>query len=143
MTQHTKVLIFAPEITPRVEYTFEFIFRNILGAELIFTTKLDEFLQYEHTRINYSQTSHSSGLFLKAHSLLFEKNITIQDTTEFEYIDSRLFFPTSNDSFLPFDPFACTFYLLTRYEEYLSESTDKLSLIHISEPTRLGMISYA
>ncbi|HZL11002.1 MAG TPA: polysaccharide deacetylase family protein [Prolixibacteraceae bacterium] len=125
MTQHTKVLIFAPEITPRVEYTFEFIFRNILGAELIFTTKLDEFLQYEHTRINYSQTSHSSGLFLKAHSLLFEKNITIQDTTEFEYIDSRLFFPTSNDSFLPFDPFACTFYLLTRYEEYLSESTDK------------------
>lgn len=37
----------------------------------------------------------------------------------------QLFFPTSSDSFLPFDPFACSFYIVTRYEEYLPESTDE------------------
>jgi hypothetical protein len=37
----------------------------------------------------------------------------------------QLFFPTSEDSFLPFDPFACAFYLVSRYEEYLTESTDE------------------
>ena len=37
----------------------------------------------------------------------------------------QLFFPTSGDSFLPFDPFASAFYIVSRYEEYLSESTDE------------------
>ncbi len=45
--------------------------------------------------------------------------------SEIEYAGNRYFFPTSDDSFLPFDPFACTFYLLTRYEEYLQEITDE------------------
>jgi len=124
-TQHTKLLIFAPEITPRVEYTFGLIFQDILGIELIFTTNADEFQQSATPKINYSPTNFSSGLFLKAHSILFEKSIDIQQIETVEYLQMQLFFPTSEDSFLPFDPFAMTFYLVTRYEEYLSESTDE------------------
>ncbi len=122
---HSTLLIFAPEITPRIEYTFELIFKTILGIELIFTTKPDEFLHSELPKINYSQTNLSSGLFLKAHSLLFDKNIAVQEIEVVEYQQMQLFFPTSEDSFLPFDPFAITFYLVSRYEEYLSESTDE------------------
>ncbi len=124
-TQHTQVLIFAPEITSRLEYTFEFIFQTILGVKVSFTSKPEIFLHSELPKINYSLSSLSSGLFLKAHSLLFEKHIGDQLLAEVEYQQCQLFFPSSDNSFLPFDPFACTFYLLTCYEEYLSENTDE------------------
>lgn len=125
ISNHSSLLIFAPEITPRVEYTFELIFRTILGIDLVFTTNLGEFLQSALPKINYSQTNLSSGLFLKAHSLLFQKTISVQEIEVVEYQQMQLFFPTSGDSFLPFDPFACVFYLVSGYEEYLSENTDE------------------
>jgi len=53
----------------------------------------------------------------------------------------QLFFPTSTDSVLPFDPFSCTFYLITRYEEYLSQSSDEHERFSDSENivVRLGI----
>jgi hypothetical protein len=105
-THHSTLLIFTPEITPRVEFTFELIFKTILGIDLIFTKNSDEFLQSDLPKINYSQTNLSSGLFLKANDLLFQKNISNQETDVVEYQEMKLFFPTSGDSFLPFDPFA-------------------------------------
>jgi hypothetical protein len=123
--QHTKILIFVPEITPRVEYTFGLIFQDILGVELNFSTNEDEFQQSLLPKINYSPTNFSSGLFLNAYPILFEKNIDIQQIETVEYLQMQLFFPTSDDSFLPFDPFAMIFYLVTRYEEYLSQSNDE------------------
>lgn len=93
--------------------------------DINFTINQKDFLQSDLPKINYSQTNISSGLFLKAHSILFEKSIAEQQITEIEYQQIRFFFPSSNDSFLPFDPMACAFYLLTRYEEYLSVSTDE------------------
>jgi hypothetical protein len=124
-TPQTTLLIYVPEITPRVEFTFEFVFQTILGVEVCFTSNQNEFLESDIPKINYSQTNISSGLFLRAHSLLFEKTIVNQEITEVDHAGNQLFFSTSEDSFLPFDPFACTFYLISRYEEYLSETTDE------------------
>ena len=122
---HSTLLIFVREITPRVEFTFEFIFQTILGIEYRVTTDQSEFIQSDLPKINYSPANHSSGLFLKAHSLLFEKTLSEQEIIEVEYDGNRFFFPSSDDSFLPFDPFACVFYLITRYEEYFSENVDE------------------
>ena len=124
-TGNAKVLIFVPEVNSRIEYTFEFIFGIILGVDVEFTSQKKEFQESLLPKINYSEADFSSCLFLKAHSILFEKNIKIQEINEVEFQDSHLFFPSSEDSFLPFDPFACTFYLLSRYEEYLSENSDE------------------
>ena len=125
MATQPKLLIFASEITPRIEYSFDLIFRNILGIDFEFSSNPVEYGQSEFPKINYSQTNFSSGLFLKAHPMLFEKSIDIQQIETVEYLQMQLFFPTSVDSFLPFDPFAMTFYLVTRYEEYLSQNTDE------------------
>ena len=140
-TNHTKLLIFAPEITARIEYTFGFIFQTILGVDLIFSSNQEEFQLSGLPKINYSPINLSSGLFLKAHSLLFEKDISNQQISEVQYQQIHLFFPTSDDSFLPFDPLAVTFYLISRYEEYLGETTDEHERFTDSENTlvRLGM----
>ncbi len=123
--QNTAVLIFVPEITPRITFILEFIFQTILGIEVSYTSDSGEFVLSGLPKINYSQNNISSGLFLKAHTILFEKGIARQDLVEVNYQEQRLFFPSSEDSFLPFDPFACSFYLLTRYEEYLPGPKDE------------------
>ena len=123
--QNTAVLIFVPEITPRITFILEFIFQTILGIEVSYTCDSGEFMLSGLPKINYSQVNISSGLFLKAHTILFKKGIARQDLNEVNYQEHRLFFPTSEDSFLPFDPFACGFYLLTRYEEYLPGPKDE------------------
>jgi hypothetical protein len=65
-----------------------------------------------------------------------------QDVDVVIFQDLKLFFPTSSDSFLPFDPFAVTFYLLTRYEEYLSETTDSHDRFIDSENTLVKLDLY-
>ena len=122
---YSTLLIYSPLLTPRVEYSFDLIFKTILGIELIYTTNSEEFLQSALPKINYSPINLNSGLFLKSHSLLFEKTISVFEIEVVSYQEMELFFPTSEDSFLPFDLFACSFYIVTRYEEYLSESTDE------------------
>ena len=78
---------------------------------------------------------------MKANDLLFQKSIFYQEIETVEYQQLQLFFPTSGDSFLPFDPFACAFYLVSRYEEYISESTDEHERFTDSENilVRLGL----
>lgn len=141
MANKSKILVFAPEISSRIEFVFEFILQSVLGVEVEFTTKESVFLQSDLPKINYSQNNLSSGLFLKAHRILFEKNLVEQQLDEIEYEELRLFFRSSADSLLPFDPFACAFYLLTRYEEYLAENTDEHERFADSENIlyRLGM----
>jgi hypothetical protein len=142
MTPHSQLLIFVPEITPRIEFTFEFIFQTILDIEFSVTSDQHVFTQSHLPKINYSQNSNTTGLNLKAHSLLFEKTISKQEITEVEYAGKRLFFPSSNDSFLPFDPFACVFYLITRYEEYFSENMDEFERFSDTENIlfKLGLL---
>lgn len=118
------LLVFVPQITPRVIYTFEFIFRNILGIQVDLCTHPEEFVPVNSPKINYSNENSLGGIFINAHSLLFSSNLVPQpiETVEFEH--TKYFFPAAGNSLLPFDPFAMTFYLVTRYEEYLNEHTD-------------------
>ena len=124
-TPYIRLLIFVPEITPRIKFIVEFIFQTILGIEVSYTSDSKEFIQSDFPKINYSSTNLASGLFLKAHSILFEKGVVKQDIVEVDYQGLQFFFPSSEDSFLPFDPFACSFYLLSRYEEYFSKHRDE------------------
>lgn len=120
----SSVLVFVPQITSRAEFAMRFVFNTILGVDVQLSTDRTEFEQFSGPKINYSKTAFSSGLFLEAHTLLFESQIAEQTPKAVGYKQQTFFFPTSGDSLLPFDPFACTFYLLTRYEEYLRETTD-------------------
>lgn len=123
-TYSTSVLVFVTQVTSRIEFTLQFLFNTILGVKFQLTTNRSEFEQFPGPKINYSEAAFSAGLFLKAHSLLFESQIIDQAPEPVGYGQRTFFFPTSDDSLLPFDPFACSFYLLTRYEEYFQGATD-------------------
>ena len=117
------MIIFTNTITSRLQYISDFIGKEITGKVFHLTTDLNFYLQQEDPKINYSNEHITENEFwIQPHSLLFEKGIE-QQTIEC-FIDNgiKAFFKTSGD--LSFDIFATSFYLLSRYEEYLPYQKD-------------------
>ena len=119
------VLIYSEEITPRIEYIFKLIFVQILRVEVTFTTNSAEFLYSELPKLNYSQNKFGDEIYIKPHGLLSQKAIEKVDIKPVKFNEETFFFESSPDSVFPFDMFAASFYLVTRYEEYFETELDK------------------
>ena len=117
------MILFANTITNRLRYIAGFIGHQIINEAIIVTDNRTDFIAYAGLKINYSNeqitTSHFS---IKPHSLLFENGIQSKIISCFETNGYKAFFKTNGD--FPFDIFAASFYLLSRYEEYLPHQKD-------------------
>lgn len=123
------ILIYCPEENPRVTWTFDLVFRQLLGLEYRLTTFPDELIRSEGPRLNYSFKPIGDIPFVEAAGLLFEKGISDQSAklipgekwsglpTVFSYGNSQ--------GPLPFDLFSAVFYFVSRYEEYLPYEPDE------------------
>jgi hypothetical protein len=126
------MLVFYTEnITERIKYVCDFILKEQLGLEYIITNDLSAYQSSEYFVINYTHKYISEGhLHLQPHAILFEENICEQKINCFSFnsIDqtnnSILAFFKSDASDFSFDIFGATFFLLSRYEEYLSHEKD-------------------
>ncbi len=121
------LLIYTPNITSRIKYTFKLIFDNILKTEYNITSNIDEYRNHNACKINYSRTVIDlNEIHISPVNLLFESNIKQQQIRVTEWENTKIFFQTENaNSSLPFDLFAASFYLVSRYEEYLPHIRDK------------------
>jgi len=118
------LLVYTPKITPRLTYAFKHISLRILNVPVSFTTTVEEFIAHDSMKISYAKQPLSSELFVRSHELLFEQGISDLDINVQDWGTTKCFFSTSDKSSLPFDIFAATFYLLSRYEEYLPHVKD-------------------
>ena len=117
------MIVYTNKITPRLQYIADFIGKEIVGEPLLLTTESFYFNGYTGPKINYSDTKISNEeLRINNCPLLFEASIKEQNTSCFELNGFKAFFKTDGD--YPFDIFAATFYLLSRYEEYLPHQKD-------------------
>ncbi len=118
------VLIYSPVSSSRLHYTCSFIFKEQLQVDFDITTDTELFKQFEGVKINYSNTAIANMEFrIGSVHLLFEKNIQVQQINCFETNKYKAFFKMEGSDF-PFDIFASTFYLISRYEEYLPHEKD-------------------
>jgi len=97
----------------------------MLGLDMRITIDKEEFIAFEGAKLNYSSRQFDEELFFYATPLLFERRIKQQRIKMSSYKDIPIFFISKNNSDLPFDPFAASFYLISRYEEYLTTTTDQ------------------
>ena len=117
------MIIYSGKITPRLQYIVSFLGNVLLQQGIQLTSDTQTYLQYQGPRINYSNTSIAADEFmLNPHPLLFEEKIQTQTISCFEFDRVKAFFPTKGD--LGFDLLAASFYLLSRYEEYLPHEKD-------------------
>ncbi len=120
------VLLYSEEITPRIEYIAQTLFTQILKTDVRFTTNSAEFRKSDIPKINYSPEKFDDELYLKPHKLMHTKALITPTINSVWYNNEKYFFESSDDSFLPFDPLAASFYLITRHEEWTEKSRDKL-----------------
>ncbi len=114
-----EVLVYTQRLTPRVDYTLRFIFEDILGVKIRITSSYSEAKMHHGVLISYCMLAVKEGMHIIPHSLMVEDSVERQKVEMFEWEGLPAFFKTSKDTDVPFDIFAATFYLISRYEEYL------------------------
>lgn len=119
------LLVYTHKITPRLTYAFKHIVTRVLGVPVNFTSTVEEFIAHESIKMSYTKQPLSSEVFVKSHDLLFEQGLSDVDINVQDWDNTKGFFSTSEKSSLPYDIFAATFYLLSRYEEYLPHVKDE------------------
>jgi len=119
------ILIYTDELNPRIEYTARLIFTTILQNEVSFTTKSSEFLKSNLPKFNYSYEKFGDEFYIKPHRFMHCKALIQPNIQTIWYKGEKYFFESSADSDLPFDPLAASFYLVSRYEEYLDSPVEK------------------
>lgn len=120
------LLVYSHKDSNRLQYTLRTVLGNILGVEYNHTTNKDDFLRYQGPKLNYSPKAFSKEIFFCSVDLLYQKGIDDFTFHILDYEGTKAPFPVYNShSYLPFDPFAASFYLLSRYEEYLPYKKDE------------------
>jgi hypothetical protein len=118
------LLLYSPHITPRLRYIVDFISKEIFDEPISLTSDKEGYKGHPGPRLNYSDTEiDEEDFFLRSTPLLFETGVRPQGIECFELNFHKAFFPTEGD--FPFDIFAATFYLISRYEEYLPAAPDE------------------
>ena len=118
------VLVYTHKITPRLKYAFKHIITRVLGVPVKFTTTIEEFIAHDSVKISYTKQPLSNEIFIRSHDLIFEQGLSDLDINVQDWDETKCFFTTNEKSSIPFDIFAATFYLLSRYEEYLPHVKD-------------------
>ncbi|GAB1418025.1 hypothetical protein MASR2M12_07900 [Bacteroidales bacterium] len=120
------LLVLVPKTTNRLRYAFDLVMHRLLGLEYRFTTDIGSFSQFPGWRMVYGEKAVEGVAFFKARHLLFEREIVSQEINPFDFEGVKAIFPVyDRNSLLPFDLFAASFFLVSRYEEYLPFSPDR------------------
>jgi hypothetical protein len=117
------IQIYTEKVSNRLNYLCDVVFQYILRVPYkIIQSKHD--IESAMPLINYSTTDIFNSLSMHPHNLLFEDDIKNQDIKVDIVSDGYYFFKTSDSSDFKYDLFASSFYLISRYEEYLSKEYD-------------------
>lgn len=113
------VIIYTENFSSRLSYSVEILLGSLLGLPYQITTDIKYFNNSVYPKINYSRISFENSIQIIPCGLLMEKGVRNIDP-EFSLWNNMpvLFFREPNN-LIPFDIFSASFYLLSRYEEYL------------------------
>ncbi len=120
------MLIYCEHKNSRIEYAIK-TFCSLAGIKNVTITS-DEtiFFNENGAKLNYSSKNIDYHFQIIPHSLLSETGTKNQELKTENWENIPCFFKTSEGK-LPFDIFSASFWLLTRYEEYLSHTSDNHS----------------
>jgi len=106
-----------------LRYITQWFEEHHLGTPLELTDSVDRYQAHSGPRINYSSNRfHAQECWIEPHALLFEENIRSVPITVSANGSFPIFFCGRGD--LGFDVWAASFYLISRYEEYLPHRLD-------------------
>jgi hypothetical protein len=127
------ILIHTPVVRPRIIYVFRHFFQHRLGQEVSFTSDVGVFVAHSGPKMSYGDVPLGNEFFIAANGLLAHQGVNSVDISVFQWEGMPAFFATSAKSQLPFDFFAASFYLMSRYEEYMPYVPDDLGRFKVEQ----------
>ena len=118
------LLIYTHKITSRFSFVMKQIFQRNLGIEILFTAKVEDFIKHSGPKITYTKYPLQNEFFIRSNDMLFEQGINDLQIKIGNWEGVPCFFSAGDRSSIPFDIFSASFYLLSRYEEYLPHLKD-------------------
>lgn len=115
------ILIYTKTISSRLTYTLNVLFKYVMGVDYKLTTSLENFIVFDGPKLNYSEEKLEGSIKITPSRLLFEKEIKEQNI-EVDFIKEIPYFFKTNEH--EYDVLAASFWMLTRYEEYLPYKAD-------------------
>lgn len=119
------LLIYTKNNSSRLAYIAQLICNDILGIKFRITTSYEEAAAYQGPLIAYHEAPVNRAIHIVPHGLLNEKGISPQNFKVLSWRNLPVFPVTLPGGDFPFDIFAASFYLVTRYEEQLPAKVDK------------------
>lgn len=120
------LLIHVPRLTNRLGYTLNVLFRHLLHTEFSITTDETYYLGYDGPKFCYGPHRIGDTPHIKSCQLLFGTSIEEQQPRPFRQGEQWMLFPVYGRGLdLQFDLLAATFYMVSRYEEYLPHREDE------------------
>lgn len=113
------MLIYTEKISNRLKYACNAFFKYLCKTNYELTSNKDQFIEFSGAKINYSAITNLPGVQVVPNGLLFDKGVKEQNIIISEWEGVPVFYQTNQDLLIPFDVFSASFYLLSRYEEYL------------------------
>ena len=123
MVPFPMLLIYTHRVTDRVKYTFGLIFNSILGITFEITTDKEYFKKFEGAKLSYGEKFGVNEVFYHAAPFLYSTELKKPGLVITKNLEEKILFIIS-DTDMVFDPFAASFYLVSRYEEYLTAPSD-------------------
>lgn len=120
------LLIYSPEITPRLTYIADTLLYHMGGVPVQLTSSPENLKAHKGAKICYAKENIAAELafHLSPAALLFQNDILQQEIPVQQLSQYPVLFPVQEGDF-PFDILAASFFLLSRYEEYLPHAKDE------------------
>jgi hypothetical protein len=113
------MIIYVDEVTERLVYTLDFVFKD-RKVEYQLTNDLLYFTNCEGVKFNYSKKQLQDTFSILPSKILFEEEITEIEVGQTIYLQEEMY---ELDGVI--DPLAAIFYAVSRYEEYLPSKKDE------------------
>lgn len=101
--------------------------------EISFTTKVEDFIKHNGPKMTYSKQPLQNEFFIRSNDLLFEQGINDLEIKVSDWDGVPCFFASGEKSTVPYDVFSASFFLLSRYEEYLPHVKDSVGRFPVKE----------
>ena len=119
------VLVFTEHNTPREAFTMGFLLRDVLGITPQLCNSREQFDGWIGPKFSYGKEPLGEALHFYANGLLTETGTESNAPEVSNHEGHKVLYPHGNRGALPFDVFAATFYLVSRYEEYQPHALDQ------------------
>ena len=115
--------VYSNQISKRLKHTVKLLFSEVMNYEFSITNNLEEFNAAKGVRINYTPLDINDAIQIIPSGLLFERSIEEKKVAIGKWENETILFP-NNGAYIPFDLLSATFYLTSRYEEYINMKRD-------------------